>query len=445
MKTVRDLRAVADKKLLAGSYLEALHAYCLQVEVQPLELSARLRVADALLALGEVMRAAKVYVELTRQAANSGYPLYALIALKVLSALDPQLGVLSKTVADLYAASSSRLGRGTRPAPPDPNQLLPPTFNLSEIPEREKLCARGEAIGSSFDCSGIFYPDKLPPMPLMSLLPAPDFVSVFSETKLVRMTPGAIIIKEGDPGTSFFILARGAVRVSKAANTQSETEIAQLHAGSIFGEMALLQASARNATIKAITDCDLLEFDSRSLAIASKTASGIAQALTAFTQERLVNNLLSTAALFRPLDDDQRRDLMRRFVPLDADPGTQLIGEGEPGRGLFLVLHGEMVVTKKDGNGNTVVAKLKPGEVFGEISLLSNEPTTATVTATEKSTVLFLGKEYFQRLVDAIAEIRVYVERLGEQRLMDLRLSEVPSSFDENIGDLDVEIVPLSS
>jgi CRP-like cAMP-binding protein len=440
MRTVRDLRTVADQKLLAGSYLEALHIYTLLVELQPLELSSRLRVGDALLASGQVTRAAKVYVELARQAASSGYPLYSMVVLKVLAALDSQFSSLTKTIAELYAAGSVRMGRGIRPAPPDPNQLLPPNLKVSDLPENEKAYARGEAVGSSYDYSGIFYPDKLPPMPLMSLLPASDFISVFSEIKLVRVPPGALIIKEGDAGYSFYLLARGTVWVGKKGANQADIELARLHAGSVFGEMALLSTSPRTATVRAISDCDLLEFNSESLASTSKNTAGVARALTAFTQERLVSNLLSTAALFRPLDDDQRRDLMRRFIPLDAEPGTILIGEGEPGRGLFLVLRGVMEVTKREGNRKVTIAKLAPGDVFGEISLLNNEPTTATVVAVEKSTVLFLGREYFQRLVDAVTEIRAYVERLGEQRMLDLRLSEVPA-LEEKLDEREIEIL----
>jgi len=130
MKTVRELKSMADELLLAGSYMEALHAYCALLDLQPLHLDARLRVADALLALGEVQRAALVYTSLARHSANAGYPLHAIMALKILSQLDPQFVGLLKSVAELYANGSPRLGRGARMAPPDPEQEVPPDLEL---------------------------------------------------------------------------------------------------------------------------------------------------------------------------------------------------------------------------------------------------------------------------------------------------------------------------
>ena len=91
MKTLGDLVAHANAKLFGGDHIGALHAYAAAVRVQPNYLDARLRVADSLLSLGEVQRAAVVYTSLARHCSHAGYPLRALVALKILSALEPQL------------------------------------------------------------------------------------------------------------------------------------------------------------------------------------------------------------------------------------------------------------------------------------------------------------------------------------------------------------------
>ncbi len=445
MKTAKELKAMADDLLLGGSYMEALHAYCALLDVQPLNLDARLRVADALLALGEVQRAALVYTSLAKHSANAGYPLHAIMALKILSQLDPQFTALLKSVAELYAAGSSRLGRGSRMAPPDPDQEVPLDLELQlrDVPPPEQLFRRAESVGSSFEDSGIQYPELLTPLPLLSLLPAKDFDAVLKAIKLLRVRPGTPVITEGEVGNSFFVLGRGSVRVTRKEKPGKHIQLAVLHPGSIFGEMALLNNEPRNATVSSIGDCDLLEFDRDALIAASNTVASIAKALSSFTQERLLNNLLKTAALFRPLDDKQRKALMRRFLAYDAEPGTALIHEGEPGKGLFLVLRGKMEVTRTAEGHKQHLATLLPGDIFGEISLLNEEPTTASVVASEKSTVLFLGRDYFRRLVDAVPEIRGYIEQLSEERQMDLRLTEVCGSAgdDEDLSDDDIVIL----
>ena len=93
-------------------------------------------------------------------------------------------------------------------------------------------------------------------------------------------------------------------------------------------------------------------------------------------------------------------------------------------RGDLGQLTGEVEIVKRDVTGTDVpVATLKSGEVFGEIALLRGTPATATVTAARQSTVLFLGRDYFERLVEAVPEIRQYFEQLTEDRLVETQIA----------------------
>lgn len=432
--TVGELREVADRHLYAGDYERALHAYGAIVQVQPTDLDPRIRVADCLLALGELQLAATVYAALARHAANAGYPLRALIALKTLEQLDPQLGALLAQVAALYATGSERLGRSVRFSLGDATTALPP-IDLSQPPARPELVKVAAALASDFGALAR-YPEKLPPIPLFSQLPASAFAGTLAAMKLRRCRPGQAVIQEGEVGQSFFVIARGTVRVSRIGSSGEEIELAKLHDGSIFGEMALVSALPRAATVATLTDADLLEFDREALQAVADHVSTLATALEKFMRERLLNNLLATSPLFRPLDRKQRLDLIRRFTAHDVAAGTPIIREGEVGRGLYALLHGQADVWKRDGDQKVLLATLGPGEVFGEISLLHDERTTANVTAATNCTLLFLGRELFQRLVDAFDSIREYVEELGEERLMDTELTLSSPPVDVREDDL---------
>ncbi len=328
---------------------------------------------------------------------------------------------LLSNLADLYAVGSAKLGRAVRISPGDPNAELPEGLDLSSPPPMEQLAQVAADLAA--DTSQIAaYPEQLPPIPLFSELPADAFARVLEALKLVRTRPGETIVEQGAVGQSFFVLARGTVAVTRLDDEGKSHRLATLHDGSIFGEMALVSALPRSATVQAETDCDLFEFDRATLAAAAQEVQTIAHALDKFTRERLLNNLLATAALFRPLDRKQRLDLMRRFTAHDVAPGTQIIEEGQPGRGLYVLLNGEMDVSKVDGEEKVLLATLKPGDVFGEISLLNDQPTTASVTSATNATVMFLAREYFQRLIAAVGEIREYVDNLSEERLMDTRI-----------------------
>lgn len=424
MLTFLDLKHRADHALFGGAYREALALYARSVELQPGNLDARLRVADALMALGELQRAAVVYTALARHAALAGYPLRALVALKVLSALEPRLGVLLSDIARMYSRDSERLGRSVRRGLPSTEEALPAGFDLGALaPNAPELPAHAERVAADYTTSGLVYPERLMPVPLLSLFPADEFAALLSVLRLVRARPETATLREGEPGTSFFVLARGTVRV-RAQRAGRDTQLALLPEGSIFGEMALLSAAPRTATVLAHDDCDLLEFDCSELSHATGTLRSLSVTLDGFARERLIHNVFATSALFRPLDGKQRLDLMRRFVSIDAQAGDLLIREGDPAQGLYVVLRGAVVVTRHGDGEALELARLGPSEVFGEIALITQEPATATVrVAAAGTTLLFLSRDYFDRLMQAVPELRAYFERLTEDRLMDQRIS----------------------
>jgi CRP-like cAMP-binding protein len=214
------------------------------------------------------------------------------------------------------------------------------------------------------------------------------------------------------------------------------TELAKLGEGAVFGEMALLSAQPRSASVACVTEVDLLEVGRQSLAALADELGPVAEALHGFTRERLLGNLMATSPLFKPFTRMQQRDLLRRFTSHDVATGTVVIQEGEEGRGLFVVLSGELDVSRRAADGAVVpLGGLKTGDVFGEMSILHNARTAATVTATRAATVLFLAREVVSRMVAGVPEIRSYLEALAEEREIDnqLALGEDETPADERI------------
>ncbi|MGF1469904.1 MAG: cyclic nucleotide-binding domain-containing protein, partial [Sandaracinaceae bacterium] len=374
MQTVADLGDQAEAHLLAGRFREALHAYVAILRLQPANLDARLRVADALLALGEVQQAAVAYTALARYAAHAGHPLHALVALKVLTTLEPLLTELLADLATLYARDSDRLGRGARPRAGEPGAALPAGFALGG----PSLGLVEEAATLAQQVPRVPLPQKLPPVPLFSELPEDAFARVITAIQLVRARPGDAIVTQGDPGDSFFVLARGEVRVERSVPDGPIQRLATLGGGAIFGEMALVSASPRSATVVAERATDLLRFDGEALGAAAQEVKTIAAALDRFTRGRMLTNLLNNSPLFRPLTAKQRADLIRRFSAHDVPAGTTIVEEGAVGQGLYVVLSGAVEIHMLEAGLVVLLATLGPGEIFGEISLLHEERASAT-------------------------------------------------------------------
>ncbi len=100
---------------------------------------------------------------------------------------------------------------------------------------------------------------------------------------------------------------------------------------------------------------------------------------------------------------------------LDFSAGKELIRENEPGRQFFILLEGEAVVRRRGRKVNT----LGPGDFFGEIALLSERPTTATVVTTEPALVLIITRASFDRLIRTSPQVQLKVLKALAERVPD--------------------------
>ncbi|MGZ7032118.1 MAG: cyclic nucleotide-binding domain-containing protein [Thermoanaerobaculia bacterium] len=100
--------------------------------------------------------------------------------------------------------------------------------------------------------------------------------------------------------------------------------------------------------------------------------------------------------LFEVLKDDEREALIREMVLVQHDEGDIIISEGDPGSSMYIIASGEVKVYTRGtgGSGASIyLAKLKEGDFFGEVSVLTGKPRTATITASQHTELLRLDKE----------------------------------------------------
>ncbi|MCK6550546.1 cyclic nucleotide-binding domain-containing protein [Myxococcota bacterium] len=415
--TLAEVLHAAENDFSVGRYEDALRGYYAVIQGAPRYTRARYRVADTLLNLGDRSRAKDVYKGLAWHYIKSGHPLLGLVACKMVLALDPAYRDILHILAELYSSESDRVADIDLPEPPSlasgPAPVLPTATSTALFEQASRLAADTDPITQ--------VPPKLPVIPLFSHLTEEAFIKVLGSLRLRRHTDGQRIITEGESGDSFFMLADGVVVVSKKLSG-TDTVLAHLHQGAVFGEMALVSNAPRAATVSAKGDVDLLELSRRDLEVHAGELESVTQALKKFTRGRFLANLAATSPLFRPLERADRRALMAKFKPKVVYAEDIVIEQGEPGRGLYLVLRGEFKVSKKQGGEPMTLATLRGGDVFGEISLLRDTPTTATVTATTIGEVLFLPKEEFHEVLARHPEVRPTLDELTDQRLRSQRV-----------------------
>jgi CRP-like cAMP-binding protein len=434
MVSLGDVKRSAATLFSQGQHLAALRLYDAIVAVAPLDYDARIRLADCALAMGDP-RAANIYRQTAWYCIKAGHPLAALVCARVLEAHGADSSDIVASLVVTYGNESELLGKvATRIAlPADSLPVAVPDVRLQAPPDAVATAiARAEHATDAFK----EFPESLHPIPLLSTMSEAAFKRVLGTLVLRRLPTGAMVIREGEPGNSFFFVAAGQLNVYATDGLGRQTELARLGENAVFGEMALLSAQPRTASVGCLTEVDLLEVGRQSLAALADELGAVAEALHGFTRERLLGNLMATSALFKPFNRMQQRDLLRRFTSHDVASGTVVINEGEEGRGLFVVLTGELDVSRRAADGQTVpLGGLKPGDVFGEMSIIRNARTAATVVATRPATVLFLAREFVTRIVAGVPEIKSYLEALAEDREIDnqLALGEDESPADERI------------
>jgi CRP/FNR family cyclic AMP-dependent transcriptional regulator len=98
--------------------------------------------------------------------------------------------------------------------------------------------------------------------------------------------------------------------------------------------------------------------------------------------------LLATP-FFGGLSDASLELLVSMLVERRFDAGATIVAEGEPGRSMFIVQSGQLLVSKLADSGRVVrMAGLEPGDFFGEMTLIEIQNRSVTVAA-ESPTVLY--------------------------------------------------------
>jgi len=98
--------------------------------------------------------------------------------------------------------------------------------------------------------------------------------------------------------------------------------------------------------------------------------------------------------------------------------GDTVISEGDESRCLFLLLKGSCLVTKTINGANIRLAKLKSGEIFGEMACLAKRKRQSNVIASEDVLVLKMDDAFFEKLTPGIvAKIKDYMMDLLIMRL----------------------------
>lgn len=382
-----------------------------RLRLSPGDWGAWLEVAATLAALGATDEAETAFATIGEGARVTGRVALAVACGRHLAELGSVRGPeLIEQVIETYATGGPHFTFSTPPAPEDPPAIDWPTGE-PVVQARAVIEELGRWLTAR-------QPKQVPPAPLLSALSKPGARALIGVMTARAYPAGSTIIEVGAPATALYWLAQGTVTVSRQKQQTSPAasgpiaQLAELHSGAFFGEIALVGGTKRTANVVAAEDVWLLEIPARAVETAAQKHPQLAEVIAFHARARLLSNLLRTSELFKPLDEKVRDELLGKFKSELVPQGMTFIRDGQPNDSLWVIVSGTALVS----SAGAKVAELQPGAAVGEMSLVSGAPAGADVVALEPLVLLRLAKDDFDAVVKRHPDVLAIVEALASSR-----------------------------
>jgi len=293
------------------------------------------------------------------------------------------------------------------------------------------------------------------------------------QLSMVNFNKDAYIIVEGkQKADEFFIIRTGKVRVSKEVEVVEEEGGNVLGPGDFFGVVSTMSGHSHIETAQALTDVTLISVNrdnytlliERNAPVAMKIIEAFSRRMR-YLDEALARltfkenaepdpshlfdvaeyyarqNLYNQAyyAYFQYINHvpngenvQVSRERMMKIKPyakavyLEGDSevftrtypkDTMIFAETMPGRELYIIQKGSVKITKIVNDNEVLLAVLKQGDIFGEMSLIENKPRSASAIAFEETVLLAVNQENFERMVQTQPQIIARLTTLLAERI----------------------------
>jgi CRP-like cAMP-binding protein len=371
-KEKMSFKVKAQQALSRGEWKKALECFQNHCAQEPGDFRSRLKVAELLERLGQKSEAVQMYRKVAETYAQDGFLLQAISINKMILRIDPSSQDVNRRLAQLYAEKT-----------------------------REMKPLR-----------------QFPHIPLFSELNEQELRSLLSYIQSQSFPEGSVVCREGEGGDSLFVISRGEVLITKRVPGGEEVGIRNLRDGDFFGEFGFFIDRKRHATVRAVTECEILQISRNVLDKMIEIHPRLNEVLQNLFRERILDNFLALSPIFSSLASSERGEFMKRFHLREVPEGTTLFKGGDPPTALYMVRSGEVEIFTQNRQGKKVsLARLESGNFFGEIGPLFGKPRTANARATRPTELMEMSKEDLNACLLRFPSLQTKLKEISLRRL----------------------------
>ena len=166
------------------------------------------------------------------------------------------------------------------------------------------------------------------------------------------------------------------------------------------------------------------------------------------TANSISTTVLKSVPMFAAFREDQLQSLATVITRRSAPRGSMIMAEGGRVDSLYIVISGRLKVMMGEADGKEVILSiLGPGEMFGEMGLIDENPRSATVLAIEPCELLAVTRQAFNKFLAentemAMTVIRVLVRRLraADRKIGSLAMLDVYGRVARLLLDMSEEV-----
>jgi putative peptide zinc metalloprotease protein len=229
-------------------------------------------------------------------------------------------------------------------------------------------------------------------LPMFEDIPVDALNEIAGRVRLRGLGDGQPVFRQGEQPDAFYVVRTGVLEVvEEDSESGGERRLRDLGRGESFGELGLVTAAPRAATVRAIGSAEVFEV--------GKGAFDhlLADKLHLPDFEPTLQQVAELRGLhcFAGLSTAQLWELLERGGWVSLAPGERIMREGDFGDSFYAISSGQVDIVKDE----RLVTTIGRGSYFGEVALLMEVPRTATVIARTPVRAFRLDREGFDRLV----------------------------------------------